>query len=71
MQEVELWENERWSPPNNGTMSPTEVESTMLTAGWGKANLKHGERKGWTRGKDGWSAVAEDGSGDVRSVLIF
>ena len=71
MQEVELWENGRWSPPNNGTMGPTEADSTVLTAGWGKANLKHGERKGWTRGKDGWSAVAEDGSGDVRSVLIF
>lgn len=36
-------------------------------SGWGKSNLKSGERKAWTRGRDGWSGVAE--GGDVRSVL--
>lgn len=71
IQEVELWENERWSPAGTGTTSPTEADGTMLVdVGWSKGNLKPGERKGWTRGRDGWSAVAEDGSGDVRSVVI-
>lgn len=37
-------------------------------SGWGKSNLKSGERKAWTRGRDGWSGVAE--GGDVRSVLL-
>ena len=36
-------------------------------SGWGKPNLKSGERKAWTRGRDGWSGVAE--GGDVRSVF--
>ena len=38
-------------------------------SGWGKSNLKSGERKAWTRGRDGWSGVAE--GGDVRSVLFL
>ena len=37
-------------------------------SGWGKSNLKSGERKAWTRGRDGWSGVAE--GGDVRSVFL-
>ena len=37
--------------------------------GWGKSNLKSGERKAWTRGRDGWSGVAE--GGDVRSVFFL
>lgn len=35
-------------------------------SGWGKSTLKSGERKAWTRGRDGWSGVAE--GGDIRSV---
>jgi hypothetical protein len=41
--------------------------------GWGKAYLKGaaaGERSAWTRGRDGWSGVGENGSGDVRSVFV-
>jgi hypothetical protein len=54
MRDVELWENERFS---QGT-------------GWSKAGLRSGERKGWTRGRDGWSGdVHADGSGDVRCVI--
>ena len=37
--------------------------------GWGKSNLKSGERKAWTRGRDGWSGIAE--GGDVRSVFTL
>lgn len=58
---VELWENERWS--NLGADDGTAVD-----AGWNKSNLRPGERKPWTRGRDGWSGVTDDGSGDVRSV---
>jgi hypothetical protein len=39
--------------------------------GWGKGYLKGlAERSAWTRRKDGWSGVGEDGSGEVRSVFI-
>ena len=57
---VELWENERL-----GVYGGTQ--------GWSKANLGPDERKGWTRGRDGWSQVHEDGTEDVRcaSVLSF
>jgi hypothetical protein len=53
MREVELWENERWT----------------VNTGWSKSGLKPGERKPWTRGRDGWSDVIAGGDGDVRSVL--
>ena len=53
---MELFENERWAPGEG--------------IGWGKAGLKAGERVAWTRGRDGWSTVAADGSGDVRSVDV-
>ncbi|KAI1794938.1 integral peroxisomal membrane peroxin-domain-containing protein [Ganoderma leucocontextum] len=67
LREVELWENERWvrgatSPPDD----PTKAEGT-----WAKNHLKLGERKAWTRGRDGWSGVADDGSGEVSSNLTF
>lgn len=62
LREVELWENERW------TGTPGTDDGSAGNAGWGKANLRPGERKPWTRGRDGWSGVADDGSGDVRSV---
>jgi len=57
LREVELFENERWLPGEG--------------AGWGKASLKTGERVAWTRGRDGWSDVTVDGTGDVRSVVAF
>lgn len=59
LQEVDLWENERWGL------------GAGADAGWSKANLKRGERNGWSRRRDGWSdANALTGSldGDVRSV---
>lgn len=56
---VELWENERLGPGSNGP------------ATFDKSNLKPSERKGWTRGRDGWSDSGSEGKGDVRSVLIF
>jgi hypothetical protein len=55
LREVELFENERWGSGDGN--------------GWNKANLKAGERVAWTRGRDGWSGVTVDGSGDVRSVI--
>jgi len=56
LREVELFENERWLPGEG--------------AGWGKANLKTGERVAWTRGRDGCSAVTADGSGDVSNLTF-
>ena len=61
LREVELYENERWAPGTAG--GSDEAEGT-----WSKTNLKPGERKAWTRGRDGWSGVSSDGSGEVRSV---
>ncbi|KAG8747286.1 hypothetical protein FRC10_001465 [Ceratobasidium sp. 414] len=48
MLEVELFENERWA----------------AGVGWKAAHLRAGERRGFTRGRDGWSA----GDGDVRGL---
>ena len=53
LREVELFENERL-----GGEPPV----------WGKAGLKAGERVAWTRGRDGWSALA---GGDVRCVVLL
>ena len=57
LREVELWENERLGA------------STGAPQVFSKANLKSGERKGWTRGRDGWSTNDSDGLGDVKSVF--
>lgn len=62
LREVELWENERWV---RGASSVSE-DATKAEGTWAKNNLKLGERKAWTRGRDGWSGVADDGSGEVR-----
>lgn len=68
VQEVDLWENERWSP--NYKEGTEGVDAGTLTVGaWGKGKLKPGERKAWTRGRDGWSGISDNGSGDVRSVI--
>ena len=61
LKEVDLWENERWSNTAN---------SSGAVAGWSKANLRVGERNGWTRRRDGWSDVSSTtgkGDGSVRS----
>ena len=33
--------------------------------GWSKQNLKSGERRAWTRGRDGWSPVVGSNTSDV------
>ncbi|KAI8994217.1 integral peroxisomal membrane peroxin-domain-containing protein [Trametes punicea] len=66
LREVELWENERWVPGPNGTPE----ENAKKEGSWGKANLKPGERKAWTRGRDGWSGVSDDGSGEVSNLTF-
>ena len=62
LKEVELWENERWSNTAN---------SSAVVAGWSKANLRPGERTGWTRRRDGSSDASSTtggkGDGGVRS----
>jgi hypothetical protein len=62
LKEVYLWENERWAAASSGD------DSVHAEAAWSKSHLRPGERRAWTRGRDGWSGVGEDGSGDVRSV---
>ena len=63
---VELWENERWT--GGSSSSSIDSDNAQTGLGWSKVNLKPIERKPWTRGRDGWSGVSDDGSGDVRSV---
>ncbi|KAH7910828.1 Peroxin/Dysferlin domain-containing protein [Hygrophoropsis aurantiaca] len=60
LREVELWENERWCPGAEGE-----------AGSWKKSNLRPTERSAWTRGRDGWSGVKEDGGGQVSSNLTF
>jgi hypothetical protein len=65
LKEVELWENERWS---------SSAISSGAVAGWSKANLRPGERNGWTRRRDGWSDASpatEKGDGSVRSDSLL
>ncbi|KIM71444.1 hypothetical protein PILCRDRAFT_17074 [Piloderma croceum F 1598] len=99
MREVELWENERWSPTGSSSSATTLSNTTTSTntvsdssaaingtggnagaeggasaggGGWGKGYLRGlAERSAWTRGRDGWSGVGEDGSGEVRSVFFL
>ncbi|KAI0338995.1 hypothetical protein BDW22DRAFT_1487362 [Trametopsis cervina] len=66
LREVFLWENERWAG-----VPGVDDGGAVNESGWSKANLRPGERRAWTRGRDGWSGVAEDGSGDVSSNLTF
>ncbi|KAI0647835.1 integral peroxisomal membrane peroxin-domain-containing protein [Trametes meyenii] len=67
LREVELWENERWVP---GTAGGASEEAPHAEGSWGKANLKPGERRAWTRGRDGWSGVSDDGSGEVSNLTF-
>jgi hypothetical protein len=57
MLEVEIFENERWA----------------AGSGWKAANLRAGERRGFTRGRDGWSAGDVKGLeyGNVRFVFLL
>lgn len=70
VQEVDLWENERWTP--NAKESSESIDAgTPASGSWGKLKLKPGERKAWTRGRDGWSGISDNGGGDVRSVITL
>ncbi|KAF9646284.1 hypothetical protein BDM02DRAFT_3100075 [Thelephora ganbajun] len=73
LRQVEVFENERWNPHSREASGSTASAISGLSGsgliGWGKYNLKSGERKAWTRGRDGWSGVAE--GGDVSSCLTF
>ncbi|PCH39887.1 hypothetical protein WOLCODRAFT_136540 [Wolfiporia cocos MD-104 SS10] len=60
LRDVELFENERWRRDEQGSAE----------GGWAKANLRTGERKPWTRGRDGWSGVSDDGGGDVSNLTF-
>ncbi|KAL5482477.1 hypothetical protein ACEPAI_9071 [Sanghuangporus weigelae] len=63
LKEVELWENERLGQGPSGTQV------------FSKIHLRPYERKGWTRGRDGWSSSSNSdgkgGDGDVSSNLTF
>ncbi|KAH9933173.1 integral peroxisomal membrane peroxin-domain-containing protein [Epithele typhae] len=71
LREVELFENERWVPGTSGGNVGEEPTKAKPEGTWSKAALKSGERKAWTRGRDGWSGVNEDGSHEVSSNLTF
>ena len=58
--EVELFENERYEG------SVPVIGSTGQ--GWSKANLRSGERRPWTRGRDGWTGIGPED--EIRSVHL-
>ncbi|KAF7422967.1 hypothetical protein PC9H_011131 [Pleurotus ostreatus] len=69
--EVELFENERWKA-DEGSYAYSDDSLTGGTGEqrWSKANLRDTERRGWTRGRDGWNGgVGEEGF--VSSNLTF
>ena len=56
--EVELFENERYEGP---------VPSIGTTGQkWSKGNLRPGERRPWSRGRDGWTGIGPED--EIRSV---
>ena len=65
LREVELYENERWVP-GVSALDDAGKPKAKGEGAWSKTALKPGERKAWTRGRDGWSGVADDGSHEVR-----
>ncbi|EKM52002.1 uncharacterized protein PHACADRAFT_165338 [Phanerochaete carnosa HHB-10118-sp] len=58
LREVELWENERWAGRHKD-------------ASWSKDNWQPDKQKAWTRGRDSWSSVSNNGSENVSSNLTF
>ncbi|KAG5716907.1 hypothetical protein E4T56_gene8531 [Termitomyces sp. T112] len=57
----------RFSLPPTPMSGVNSVAPDPADPGWGKANLRSGERRGWTRGQDGWGGVrsrSRAGSGD-------
>lgn len=84
LREVELFENERWAPGStapvgigatavgeDGTITSFAEPTVALGGTWAKGNLRPGERLAWTRGRDGWSGVPEEGGGPVRSDQVL
>ncbi|KAF7370431.1 hypothetical protein MSAN_00674800 [Mycena sanguinolenta] len=74
MREVELFENERFGGRHVSFLLYILIFNLWGAADeahkeWSKANLRDGERTGWTRGRDGWSGVG--GQGGVSSNLTF
>ncbi|KAF9493500.1 hypothetical protein BDN71DRAFT_1088545 [Pleurotus eryngii] len=69
--EVELFENERWKA-DEGSYAYSDDSLTGGTGEqrWSKANLRDTERRGWTRGRDGWNGGV-GGDGFVSSNLTF
>ncbi|KAG5220939.1 integral peroxisomal membrane peroxin-domain-containing protein [Salix suchowensis] len=66
--EVELFENERWKA-DEGSYAYSDDSLTGGTGEqrWSKANLRDTERRGWTRGRDGWNGGV-GGDGFVRGA---
>ncbi|KAI5116586.1 hypothetical protein M0805_009229 [Coniferiporia weirii] len=58
LREVELWENERLGSGAGGVQL------------FSKAHLKPGERKDWTRGRDGWGVTGAEEGGDVSNLTF-
>ncbi|KAL1659847.1 integral peroxisomal membrane peroxin-domain-containing protein [Schizophyllum commune] len=61
MEEVELYENERLAPGADGKQPAWSKEALKPTV----------DRAAWTRGRDGWSGIDEQGGGSVSSNLTF
>ncbi|KAG5333553.1 hypothetical protein C0989_005451 [Termitomyces sp. Mn162] len=60
-------QGQRFSLPSTPMSGINSVAPDPTDPGWGKANLRSGERRGWTRGQDGWGGVrtrSRAGSGD-------
>lgn len=61
--EVELFENERWKADESSyAYSDDGLAGGNGEQRWSKTNLSDTERRGWTRGRDGWNGgVGEEG----------
>ncbi|KAG1735208.1 integral peroxisomal membrane peroxin-domain-containing protein [Suillus lakei] len=69
MQDVELWENERWAsgPSLSSSFGTQDDLDAVGTGTWSKSHLRPADRAPWTRARDGWSGVG----GEVSSNLTF
>ncbi|KAG6898707.1 hypothetical protein C0993_004956 [Termitomyces sp. T159_Od127] len=57
----------RFPLPSTPLFGATSTGPDPADPGWSKANLRNGERRGWTRGQDGWGGVrtrSRTGSGE-------